>query len=420
MSSRLLSWSQPAEAGGAPVAIAAAALFLAAFMLLHVGFLGRSQVDDSQIYARYGNAIASGKVPYRDFGLEYPPGALPVFALPALGGGGQMGDTRYRHRFEPLMALCGAAMVGFMAIALHSLGASRRRSLAALGFAAVFPLLLGSVVLTRFDLWAAALTAAAAAALLADRPRLGLGLLAAAFAAKVYPAVLLPLALAYVWRRRGRRETFVAGLWFAAVAALAFVPFLALAPGGVWASVVRQTTRPLQIESLGASILLYAHQLFGSGITMRSSHGSQNLVGPGANAIAAVQTVVEVAALLAVWVVFARGPAEKERLVRFGAAAVCAFVAFGKVLSPQFLIWLVPLVPLVRGRRGLAASALLGAAMLLTHVWFPYRYWRLALQFDPVASYLVLPRDLLLAALFAVLAWPRARRAAPRSAAPAP
>jgi hypothetical protein len=421
MSSRLLSWSQPAEAGGAWVALAAAAVFLGAFALLNVGFLGRSQVDDTKIYARYGNAIARGQVPYRDFGLEYPPAALPIFAAPALGGGGHVGKVRYRHRFEPIMALCGAAMLGFMALALRALHASHRRTLAALGLAAVFPLILGSVVLTRFDLWAAALTAASVAALLSDRNRLGLAVLGAAFAAKVYPAVLLPLALVYVWRRAGRRSATVSGLWFAGIAALAFVPFLAVAPGGVWRSVVRQTTRPLQIESLGSSVLLYAHQLFGAGITMHSSHGSQNLAGPGANAVAAVQTVVEIVALLGVWVAFARGPAEKERLVRYGAAAVCAFVVFGKVLSPQFLIWLVPLVPLVRGRRGLAASGTLALAMLLTHIWFPYRYWRLALGFDPLASYLVLPRDLVLVALFAVLVWaPRARPAAPRSAAPAP
>jgi hypothetical protein len=77
------------------------------------------------------------------------------------------------------------------------------------------------------------------------------------------------------------------------------------------------------------------------------------------------------------------------------------------VLSPQFLIWLiplVPLVPLVRGRRGLEASALLAAALVLTQLWFPYRYWDLALEFDTAASWLVLARDLVLVGLTLLLA----------------
>ena len=96
----------------------------------------------------------------------------------------------------------------------------------------------------------------------------------------------------------------------------------------------------------------------------------------------------------------------RERLVRASAAAVCAFVVFGKVLSPQFLIWLIPLVPLVRGRRGVAAGGVLGLALVLTQLWFPFRYWDLALQLDPVSSWLVLTRDLVLLALFAVLVVP--------------
>ena len=61
---------------------------------------------------------------------------------------------------------------------------------------------------------------------------------------------------------------------------------------------------------------------------------------------------------------------------------VVAFVAFGKVLSPQFLVWLLPLVPLVAGRRGAAAAALLVLACALTRLWFPGDYWVLVKQFD--------------------------------------
>jgi hypothetical protein len=72
---------------------------------------------------------------------------------------------------------------------------------------------------------------------------------------------------------------------------------------------------------------------------------------------------------------------------------------------------LLPLVPLVRGRRGLAASAILAVALVLTQLWFPYRYWRLALQQDAIASWLVLARDLMLVLLVVVLAMPGRARA---------
>ena len=61
-------------------------------------------------------------------------------------------------------------------------------------------------------------------------------------------------------------------------------------------------------------------------------------------------------------------------------------------------------MPLVRGRRGIAATALLTVALVLTQVWFPKHYWDYALHFDRAA--VVLVRDLALVALFVVLAWP--------------
>jgi hypothetical protein len=228
--------------------------------------------------------------------------------------------------------------------------------------------------------------------------------------------VLVPVAAVWIWRRSGRREALVCLGVFAAVVIVCFAPFVALSPHGVWHSVTTQTSRPLQIETLGAGVLLVAHAVGGLGITMRSGHGSQNLAGDGPDALAAIQTVLQAVALIATWIWFARGPATRERLIRASAAAVCAFIAFGKVLSPQFLIWLVPLVPLVRGGRGVAASALLGLALVLTQLWFPFHYWDLALHFAAYPSWLVLLRDLTLVALFVVLLAPMGgERAAARS-----
>jgi Glycosyltransferase family 87 len=383
VSAQLQSWSRRASG------VFAAVVFLVAWALLHEGFYERDQIADTPIYQRYGEAMEDGQVPYRDFRVEYPPAALPVFLVPAVAG------DDYEATFEGLMTALGVATVLLVA----SISASWFAPL----FVAVAPLLLGSVFLSRFDLWPVTLTLAALALFLAGRSRLGIGALGVATAAKIYPALLAPLLLAHVWRTRGRREALVCGGVLVAAVALIVLPFAVVSPGGVWDAFWVQAGRPLQIETLGAGLLLAAHHAFGLDLTMDSSHGSQNLAGGAADTLAVVSTLLQIAAVVAVWVWYARGPAERDRLLRACAAAVCAFVAFGKVLSPQFLIWLIPLVPLVRGRRGLTASGVLALALVLTQLWFPYRYWELALEFDTAASWLVLARDLTLVGLLAVL-----------------
>jgi 8-oxo-dGTP pyrophosphatase MutT (NUDIX family) len=383
------------------------AAFAAAWSLLHVGWFARHQIVDLPVYEDYGWAMAHGNVPYRDFSLEYPPGALPAFVLPALGHAGDAHE--FRLRFETLMFLCGCAVVAATALSLVALRVSRRRLYAALLCVGVAPLALGSVVLSRFDLWPAALAALALAALLSGRRWVGHGLLGAAITAKVWPAVLAPLFVAYVWRTRGRREAAVCAAIVAGVVAAIVVPFLALAPAGVWHSVTRQVTRPLQLESLGAAAVVVSHHVFGTGAHMVSSHGSQNLGGGAADAIGALQSVLQIAAVVAIWIWFAREHRDRSEVVRACAAVTVAFIALGKVLSPQFLIWLIPLVPLVRGRRGLRAVGLFAVSLGLTQAWFPQHYWSYALHFSTPVSFLVLSRDLLLLALLGVLVAPEWR-----------
>jgi uncharacterized membrane protein len=377
--------------------------------LLHVGFWHRNPIIDTPVYQGYAEKILDGQVPYRDFAVEYPPAALPVFVLPALAD-----ESDYGAAFELLMWTCAVGTIVLLGATLSAAGAGPARLYGSTSFVGVAPLLLGSVILTRFDLWPAALAAGSLAALVASRERLGFGLLGLATAAKLYPAVLLPLALVWVARRRGAREAGIAFGVFAAVLAAVVLPFAILSPGGLFDSLTQQLGRPLQIESLGAGVLLAAHQLGIYQPTVVSTHGSQNLAGSLPDTLAAVQTALQIAALAAVWIIFARGGLGRDRLLTASAATVVAFVAFGKVLSPQFLIWLLPLVPLVAGGAGIAACWLLAAALVTTQVWFPHRYWHVV-ALEP-AGWLVLVRDLLLVALLAVLVLAiRPRSEAPRS-----
>ncbi len=380
-----------------------AAVGVAAGLLLVSGLVGAPVISDTPVYQGYGERMAAGQVPYRDFRVEYPPGALPVFLLPALVTSAQDG---YDEVFAGLMIASLAALAALTAVSLRLLGASGLRVGAALATLAGGLLLLGPFILTRFDLVPALVAAAAVAMALAGHERLGAAALGAAVATKLYPAVLLPLLVARSWRRHGRAAGLRTLALTVGVTVLVYLPFAAISPRGVTRSVWQQLGRPLQIESLGSATLLALHHAFAMPLGWASSHGSQNLTGTSPRPRRAATTVAGVAALVWVWVAYARGDAGGERLVRFAAAAVVAFVAFGKVLSPQFLVWLLPLVPLVAGRRGAVASGLLVLACGLTRLWFPGDYWALVKQFDERASWLVLGRDLALVALFALLVAP--------------
>ena len=389
------------------------------WMLIRHGFYAHSVLLDTYEFQRYGDAMFHGQLPYGDFSLEYPPGALPMFLLPSLVAGAGNFHS-YQSTFEILMASCGALTAGivtFVLTRLRAIGTARLGVSVAL--VALSPLMLGSMARGHYDFWPALLTVGAVAALVAERPKLGFALLGLGAATKGYPAVLVPLAAIFVWRSQGRRAAMVCAGVFAAVAVAVFLPFFVLAPHGVWHSVTAQTSRPLEIESLGASLMLAAHQLWGAQLTADISHGSFNLGGGTAGLFASVESALTVVALIAVWLSFTRGPASAERLLRTSAAAVCAFVIFDRVLSPQYLIWLVPLVALVLGRRGVAAAVLIAAAMVLTALWLDRtHFFALALNFDARDSWLELARNLVLVVLLGVLAWPDTTRRRTGAGAP--
>jgi hypothetical protein len=377
----------------APTAALAVALVAVVWAVLHLGWYSDVQITDYGVYQQYGDAMVHDhSVPYRDFAVEYPPAALPVFAVPALLDG-----FGYRTVFRGLMALCAAAAVcGAAAVA-----GSRAAVLVALS-----PLALGSLVLSRFDFWPAALAVCGLAAVLRNRLMLSAVLLGTAFAAKLWPAVLVPLVVVWLVRTR---DVHTAIRWLTATAVMAavwFLPFVVVSPDGVGHSFHSQIARPLQLESLGGAVLIAAHHLAGTTLHVASSFGSQNVTGPGAHAAEVATSIAGVLALLAVCVLFARGPATTERLVTHSVAAIAALIALGKVFSPQFLIWLIPFVPLVRGRRAPAAAGLLYLALVLTQLWFPRHYWDLADRFASPYCWYLLARDFVLLALAALLAWP--------------
>jgi uncharacterized membrane protein len=341
-------------------------------------------------------------VPYRDFFMEYPPGALAVFLPPVAAG------NHYNAAFKALMALLGAATLVVVALLLVRLGASTVRMWAALLLVAVSPIALGPISLNTYDAWPALLTAASLVLLLGGRPVLAFALLGLAFAAKVYPVVLVPAALVFVWRGGGRALAMRALAAFASVAALAVVPFLVLAPHGLLESFRAQAARALQVESLGASLLAVADRLgwYSATVVHRTGHAiSYDLTGTLPKALGAASSAAQLLAVALVTWLYLRGRDDAQRLAVAFAAAVAGFLAFTRFFSPQYLVWLIPFVALL----GPLEWLLTAAALVLAQVWF--------FHYSDVFSlggyvWLVLVRDIVIVALFVVTLLALRRRTA--------
>jgi hypothetical protein len=390
---------------------------------LQHGWYADAVITDIPVYRQAADRMMDGEIPYRDFALEYPPLAAGLFLLVGLVPGD------FAIAFQIAMAACLCATVLGVVATARALGLSLTRQAAAGTLVAVSPLLLGNLVESRFDLALTALLSWTLYAAAAGRRRLMWGLFAAATLTKLIPLALAPILVLYDRRRAGGRAAWSGLAAALGAVALATAPFVALSASGTWGLVEYHLDRPLQIESLGAAYLLGLDVLADIPIRVVNAFGSQGLDGRGPDVIAGLTSLAVLAAVVAIAVGArsllsrAHPPADARLLTAAWTATIAAVLAGGKVLSPQFLLWLLPAAFLVGGRYGLATAGITILALLLTQAYFPHRYWDLVALGRPEIGLLVL-RDLTLVGLVAA-AWPRSSVAArtrgvPPQAADAP
>jgi hypothetical protein len=339
--------------------------------------------SDVDLYRSDAQQVGSGLVPYRDFALEYPPGALVPMVVPYVaGGGGDLGLDSY----QVLFADWEACLLLVLALVLARVGPTIPGGGRAV--LRLIPVTIGAALaLTwRYDLFPAMLTAVALWAALERRPgpvgiAIGVGVLA-----KLYPVVLLPaLAVPWLIPLDVRRLIRLAAA-FVATVALGLLPFVALAGDDAFAFLNYQVGRGLQIESIGGSFVLLVGLLTGSGSALSYGFGAIQVEGDLARAWLALLPAVTVAAfgIVAVfgWRRLRRerglspvdvGPAapgtpgsagggvRPETLVTLAFASLMLLLVTSKVYSIQYVVWIVPFVALQRGGRfwlGLAITAL--------------------------------------------------------------
>jgi hypothetical protein len=317
----------------------------------------------------YASSLAGlGATGVDDTLVEYPLPAIAVVAAPWLLS--QASGIDYAHTLIAMACLTDLAFT----LVLARIG---RHRLATAGWVLAVPLL-GTTAYARFDLLPGVLCGLAVL-LLATRPRLAAGCVAVATAVKLWPALVLPPLLA------GARPRKPAVLVVVGIGAVAVLTVLLLAG---WPRLVSpltyQAERGLQVEAVLATPVMAGWALSPARWHIGfAASNSYEITGPGVDALVLLSTGATAVYVVTLglgwwWLWRCRDRVGPVTVVWLVLAAVTGFVVVGKVLSPQYLLWLLPAalagVAVTRDRRLLRWTVLLLGATGLTHVVFPATY----------------------------------------------
>jgi len=280
--------------------------------------------------------LDQGAVPYRDTDVEYPvlTGAFMwVTADLTRGVHTILGDAQELTIFgvltSVLLALCAYV------VTIATAGAARRRPYDAAIFA-LSPLLLFHAF-TNWDLLAMAFTAGALWAWARGKPVLAGALIGLGTAAKLYPVFLL-VAIGTLALRSGKWR---ATLWCTASALVAWLAVnlpIAFAYYDGWKTFYTFSSDRIAERS---SIWAIVHTM------TNGSLGDLDATPWKPSGVAvAVAVLVGMLAVVAIGMLAPVRP----RLPQLAFLAVLAFLLTTKVWSPQYSLWLVPLLALARPR----------------------------------------------------------------------
>jgi hypothetical protein len=367
-------------------------------------------IPDTIIFEHGAQGLIQGNLPYGAHFLTapyshvvfvYPPLSLLLMIPPLLAG------SKYSFGFaiEMLVLLAGG---------LWLLAAACRRARVVYPVAltaAALMVAVGPVLVTRVDGLQGLGVAAAALALRGRRFALAVALVTvAALVKETVVVAALPIVVWALWPPEGKRWTEGLGRRAAAVglglipAAVILVTFLVWSHGRVLNAAFASVHRGVEIESVPATIDYLLRPLFR--ITSYTGQiGSVQVSGQLVSPVAAVVAVAGVAALLWGAVHFARA---RRRPVTAVAFAIAVAVASTPVLSPQYLLALLPVLVLAATTEFSLSRAnlLLGSGFvmaILTQIEFPDLFSSVV-ALDPLAMAIVALRNLLLIAIAVNLA----------------
>ena len=299
-----------------------------------------------KIYLPYMDELMRGSIP----DIEYPPFALVFMFIPRMFASTALG---YEIAFVAevfVFFMIGLAVAGKLAKRYYH---SPRKVMLAY---TVLMLLMLEFVVDRYDVFPMILTLLSLYFFVTKKYVWAFALLSIAMMTKLYPAVLFPIYLFPFIINRDWSNTLKCTGVFVLVAVLIVLPLFLLNSEAALHFMSYHMDRPLQIESTASSFIALGAVLGLTQTWVEFSFGSDNLMGPWSDAVVPYLTPLMLLAVILIYAVHAHllfglrkngQDNENNRMVLLGGTvllSVLAFIIFGKVLSSQYLIWVIPFI----------------------------------------------------------------------------
>jgi hypothetical protein len=394
--------------GAYQLAVAFVIMALSSVCLLYTA--DTNMHSDVRVYAAISGNLLIGKLPYRDVVVEYPPYAPPIFLLPRIFLPASASDSGYMEAFMAVTLLADWMMKLILYFMFCRCSNVFHSLLPLLLYSVAIPFL-GYFFLQRYDIWPALTCAVAIWLFCSSRVGWSGLVIAIGIGMKAYPVFLVPPLLVLAWRRGKDKETrrFVYGLAGGILPILLmgfFVPW--------WRFAQFQSERGLQAESIYAT-LLWAGRLLGwvqvntvEVISRGAAGGWREVHGPLVSTmLPCIQKLFFVILLASTLISSMAANRCREfspaRLARILLLPLLGFVAFNQILSPQYVVWLLPLAAIGSLDTPRSTMLIILSTALFDEIMF-HPFYRLAyLGFDKVQTTGLIIRNLLLITAWGLL-----------------
>lgn len=318
--------------------VIAAAIFYTAFKFSGIP----SEVGT--LYYRYAESMLDFQMPYCDFAAEYPPFAMVLILIPGL-----FSFSPFSYQIAFGLEVYVFLLIG--QICIHRIAGTfsdepKRFS----DLYIILSICLFDFVMDRYDIFPTIMCLAALYFIRFDKIRWAWAMIALGTVTKLYPALMAPALLVYLCMN-GRKNDALRGIGICLViGCLSMLPFVISDLESAFMFLTYHMDRGMQVEALASSFLMLFGNLGLIDIGYVFNFGSDNIYGPVPDAVAGCMLYLMFITIISTYVAYWYMLSKREdresypMLVATCIAVIMLFMLVNKVLSSQYLVWMIPFI----------------------------------------------------------------------------